>query len=161
MPQDQIDIPLAGARGKGRDDDSSASRFDQTIRKFPRGHGLAIGGQHFPGASEFGSRDQSGCKALILRQIEDVAAIDPVTAKGHRLRLESKGLLRLEPCGLEAQRCVKAGCAWSVEPAPMHSRTLAGFGVEGPPGMMRAVSQPFEPCYWQGQANPPCAMRAR
>lgn len=161
MPQDQIDIPLAGARCKGRDDDPSASRFDQTIREFPGGHGLTIGGQHFPSASEIGPRDQSCCKTFIGPQIEDVAAIDPVAAKGHGLRLESKALLRLEPCGLEAQRCVQARNAWPVEPAAKHSGTLAGFGIEGPPRMMRAVRQTFEPRNRQGQANPPCAMRAR
>lgn len=160
-PQDQIDVPLASPRRKRRDNDSSASRFDQTVSELPGGHGLAIGRHHFPRACEFGPRYQSCCKTLIRGQIEDVTAIDPVAAQRHWLRFESEALLRLEPRGLKAQRCVKACGAWPVEPAAMHPGTLAGFGIERPTRVMRAIYQPFEPRNRQRQANPPCAIRAR
>lgn len=160
-PQDQIGISLASPRRKRRDNDSSASGFDQAVSELPGGHGLAIGGQHFPSACEFGPRDQSCCKTLIRGQIEDVTAIDPVAAQGHWLRFESEALLCLEPRGLKAQRCVKACGTWPVEPAAMHPGTLAGFGIERPTRVMRAIYQPFEPRNRQRQANPPCAIRAR
>jgi hypothetical protein len=97
FPEHQICVTRRRARGKARHDDAGASRADEAIRQQPCPHRLSGGCQSLPGAAEFSERCAGGHVAGIGRQVEDVRTIDVVSTERHRLRLEGKPMLRLEP----------------------------------------------------------------
>ena len=102
-PEDQVPILRAGAMGKTGHYDACGTLFDQSVSQCPGGHCKSAIGKIFPCACQirwgYAERDQRRRRG----QVEDVGAIDSVTAQSHGLRLKRKALLRFEPGRFHAQ----------------------------------------------------------
>ena len=86
--------------------DTGASLVDEAPRKGPARRFNASGGQILPCAGEIIDVYPGSFACACFGQIANVFAIDVVRAKGQRLHLEYEALLRFQPRGLGAKRCI-------------------------------------------------------
>ena len=123
--------------GETADQDARYARPCQPPRQLPAWRNKTPCGHVLPRAAQILFRDIQAGTGIFLRQVSHAVAIDPVTAKRHRLRLERKRLLRFQPGRLHPQRCIEGGNSLGIEPAAMHSRTMPGMRCMRPSGVMR------------------------
>ena len=96
----------------------------------------------FPGAAELGHGDPGGVPNRRVSQINHSLAVNLIPAQCQWLGLEWKGLLRLCPGRLEAQREIEGFNADRVEAPAMQACAFPGFGVPGPSRVVRTERPP-------------------
>lgn len=141
-PHDKVGSVVRTTGRKAGHQNSGHTIRDQLFGQSVRRRGDRTREHIFPGAAELGHGDPGGVPTRRLSQINHSLAVNLIPAQCQWLGLEWKGLLRLCPGRLEAQREIEGFNADRVEAPAMQACAFPGFGVPGPSRVVRTERPP-------------------